>query len=287
MLLRSIEYVRPSTVADAVAGLGSTPGARAVAGGQSLVNVNKHRVAAAELLVDISRLEELRGIEAGADGSVTIGAAVTYDELDRSDAVRRAHPKIAHVASRTVDQQVRCRGTIGGNCCYNDPSSNFPPLMVALGATMRIAGPDGQREVSADEFFFGPFDTAVRQGELLHSIVVPALRDDEGVGYCSLQLAKDSWALARACAVVRANGTIESARIALGCVIASPMRATAMEQRLQGARPDAETVAAAASLAREGAEAVSDVHASADYRLDMAAVVAKRAVLEATDKEGR
>src|ERR687887_2667668 len=132
MLLAATDYARPDTLADAVAALAGNQNARPLAGGQSLLNVLKHRAASVDLLVDISRLEELRSIESAGDGSATIGAGVTYVELEQSDALRDSHPVVAEVASVTVDRQVRNRGTFGGNICFADPASNFPPLAVAL-----------------------------------------------------------------------------------------------------------------------------------------------------------
>ncbi|MFZ0044110.1 MAG: xanthine dehydrogenase family protein subunit M [Solirubrobacteraceae bacterium] len=282
MLLRSVGYERPATLHDALAALGSSEQARVLAGGQSLINVLKHRVADCDLLVDISRLEPLEFIEVAQNGTTEIGAAVTYDELDRSTALREAHPVVANVAASTVDQQVRCRGTIGGNACYNDPSSNFPPLLVALRATMHIASPQGDRSVPAEDFFHGPFDTAVEQGELLRAISLPPL-DGQGVGYSSILLAEDSWALARACSVLRCNGDVQEARVVLGCVGPRPLRAHAVEQRLQGSQLSAEALAGACAGAGDDLSPVSDVHASAEYRREMAAVVTRRAVLQAAE----
>src|SRR5436190_8535760 len=133
MLLAATDYVRPDSLQEAVELLASSANARPLAGGQSLLNVLKHRAASVDLLVDISRLEELRGVSASADGSLEIGAGTTYAELERSDAVLSSHPVVAEVAAGTVDRQVRNRGTIGGNACFADPASNYPPLLVALG----------------------------------------------------------------------------------------------------------------------------------------------------------
>src|SRR6516225_8853721 len=149
MLLESVAYARPDTVAEALQMLGSSDSAAPLAGGQSLVNVLKHRVASLELLVDISRLGELRGIELRSDGTLEIGACVTYDELDHSEQTRSAQPLLAQVAHHIEDQQIRCRGTIGGNCCLSDPTNNLPPLLVALDARMVIESPTGSREVPA------------------------------------------------------------------------------------------------------------------------------------------
>jgi carbon-monoxide dehydrogenase medium subunit len=285
MLLAPTEYVRPASLEEAVAALRSNDGASVLAGGQTLINVLKHRAASVELLVDISRLAELRFIDVPADGSATIGAASTYGELERSAELRAAQPVVCEVAAGTVDRQVRARGTIGGNACFADPASNYPPLLVALGATMRIAGADGIRELAASEFFTGLYRTAVRPGELLHSIALPSL-DGAGVGYRSLQIAADSWALARAVAWVRAPGRVEDARVVLGCVGATPVRALATEQALIGGAVSAEAVAVAAALASEGLTPPGDTHASSGYRAEMAAVMAKRALLGALGLEG-
>ena len=228
MLLAATEYVRPDSLEEAVAALAARHGSRVLAGGQTLINVLKHRAAAVELLVDVSRLAELRFIDVRADGSATIGAATTYGELERSLELRDAHPVVGEIAAGTVDRQVRARGTIGGNACFADPASNYPPLLVALAATMHIAGPGGERAVPASEFFLGVWSTAVGDGELLKSITLPAL-DGAGVGFRSLQLAADSWALARAGTWVRGGERVEEARVVLGCVAGTPVRASATE----------------------------------------------------------
>jgi aerobic carbon-monoxide dehydrogenase medium subunit len=281
MLLAATDYVRPDSLQEACELLASNANARPLAGGQSLLNVLKHRAASVDLLVDISRLGELRELVAQPGGEATIGAGVTYAELEHSDALRASHPVVSEVASVTVDRQVRNRGTFGGNICFADPASNFPPLVVALGATMNITGPGGERTLPADEFFSGAHRTALEPGELLRSVTLPAL-GGAGTGYRSLPIARESWAIARAAAVVRSNGTIEDIRVVLGCVAGTPVRATAMEDKLRGEQPSAEAINAAATAAGEGLEPPSDTHATGDYRRDMACVMAKRAVLAAT-----
>jgi carbon-monoxide dehydrogenase medium subunit len=280
MLLAATDYVRPDSLQEACELLASTANSRPLAGGQSLLNVLKHRAASVDLLVDISRLEELRSIDAGGD-AVTVGAGVTYAELEHSDALRASHPVVSEVASVTVDRQVRNRGTFGGNICFADPASNFPPLVVALGATMNITGPGGERTLPAEEFFSGAHRTALEPGELLRSVTLPAL-GGAGTGYRSLPIARESWALARAAAVVRSNGTIEDIRVVLGCVAGTPVRATAMEDKLRGEKPSPDAIKSAAAAAGEGLQPPSDSHASGGYRRDMACVMAGRAVLSAT-----
>jgi len=286
MLLESVAYARPDTVAEALDALASSDGAAPLAGGQSLVNVLKHRVASVELLVDISRIQELRQITRRSDGGLEIGACVTYDELDHSEEIRSSHPLLADVASHIEDQQIRDRGTIGGNCCLSDPTNNLPPLLVALDATMVIQSASGEREVPAAEFFHGYFATAVGEGELLRSITVPSLGADAGAGYSTVAVGADSKAIARAAAVVRGNGTIQEARVVLACVSPAPMRHGGMEEALRGAEASVDAVKAAAERIGDDLEPLGDAHGSAEYRRAMARVVARRAVCQAMVKGG-
>src|SRR5262249_22591247 len=150
MLLREVEYARPSTVDEAVALLSQNDGARALAGGQTIVNVMKARAAAPDVLVDLGRLDELKTIGFSADGMLELGAMVTTSEIVASSEVDVARPILAEVGATIADVQVRNRGTIGGNVCVNDPTNHFPPLLVALDATFTIRGVAGERTVSAD-----------------------------------------------------------------------------------------------------------------------------------------
>ena len=286
MLLESVAYARPDTVAEALEALASSDGAAPLAGGQSLVNVLKHRVASVELLVDISRLAELRQITRGSDGGLEIGACVTYDELDHSQEVRSSQPLLAEVAGHIEDQQIRDRGTIGGNCCLSDPTNNLPPLLVALDATMVIESASGRREVPAAEFFHGYFATAIGEGELLRSITVPPLAADAGAGYSTVAVGTDSKAIARAAAMVRGNGTIEEARVVLACVSPAPMHHSRMEEALRGVEATVDAVRAAAEQIGDDLEPLGDASGSAEYRRAMARVVARRAVCQAMVKGG-
>jgi aerobic carbon-monoxide dehydrogenase medium subunit len=288
MLLESVEYVRPATIGEALEVLRANDGAAPLAGGQSLINVLKNRVASVELLVDISRLDELRSIAVAADGGLEIGACVTYDEIDRSPDVRAGQELLASVAGRIEDQQIRNRGTIGGNCCLSDPTNNLPPLLVALGATMNVVGAAGARTVPAEDFFHGYFSTALEHGELLRSISIPPLPAEAGAGYSSLTVGGDSKAISRAAAFVRGNGTIEEARVVLAVVGPRPIRHGGMEERLRGGPATAEAVNEAAGAIVPGElEPVGDAHGSVDYRRKMARVVARRAVHEAIARGGR
>jgi len=287
MLLKSVNYVRPESVTEALRILSSNDGAAPLAGGQSLTNVLKHRVASVDLLVDISGLGELRAITRTVDGALEVGACVTYDEIDHSPDVRAGHDILAREASRIEDQQIRNRGTIGGNCCLSDPTNNLPPLLVALDATMNIRAASGSRQVAAEDFFKGYFLTALEPGELLVSITIPPIPPGTGAGYVSLSVAADSKTIVRAAALVRVNGVIEEARVVLARVASVPIRHAAMEAALRGVTPSAESVRAAAELIGRDVEPIADVHGSSDYRREMARVVARRAVLAAIEEGGR
>src|SRR5437764_13566792 len=221
MLLREVEYARPSSVQEAVRLLSEHDGARALAGGQTLINVMKARAASPDVLIDLNRLDELKGIDLSSDGTVSIGAMVTYSELMAS-AEARARPILGEVAAQIADVQVRNRGTVGGNVCANDPTNHLPPLLVALGATMTIAGVQGERSVPAEEFFLGVYMTAAGPGELLTKITIPPGGQD---GFAAVTIGRDGTGIVTAAASL--NG---GARLATGRVDAVPARARPAEE---------------------------------------------------------
>ncbi len=266
MLLREVEYAKPASVADALAILRQHDGARALAGGQTLINVMKSRAASPDLLVDLNGLDDLKGIELGADGMLAIGAMATYTDIAGS-AEARARPILGEVCSTIADVQVRNRGTIGGNVCSNDPTNHLPPLMSAVGATMTIASEAGERTLTSDEFFLGVYLTAVGPGELLTRITIPAGKHD---GFAAITLGVDGTCIANAAASL--NGSL---RVVLGCVDAVPIV-------VQPASPNEAAVREAVRGA--GLAPPSDVHASSEYRMHLAEVLAVRAARQAAER---
>jgi carbon-monoxide dehydrogenase medium subunit len=265
MLLRELDYARPGSVEEAVKLLSGREDARALAGGQSLVNVMKTRVASPELVVDLNRIESLRGIEA-QDGALGIGAMTTYTAILDSPEVAAVRPILAQVARTIADVQVRNRGTIGGNVCSNDPTNHFPPLLAAIGAELTIVSADGERSVGTDEFFEGVYLTAVRPGELLTHVRIPA-KGEARDGWASLTLGEDGTGIVNVAASVSGS----TARIAIGCVAATPVVVTA----------SADETAVKDAVRSANLDPPADVHASADYRRHLAEVLAARAVREA------
>jgi len=261
VLLREVEYTKPSSIAEALTNLAANDGARALAGGQTLINVMKARAASPVVLFDLAGLDELKGIELGSDGTLSIGPMTTYTELMDS-AEARARPILGEVCAKIADVQVRNRGTIGGNVCANDPTNHLPPLMAAIGAQFTITGTDGERTVPASDFFLGVYMTAVGQTELLTRITIPAGKHD---GFAAVTLGVDGTCIVNAAASM--NGSL---RIAIGCVDAVPVL-------LEVESPD--TVRAAVRAA--ALHPPDDVHASSEYRAHLAEVLAERAARQA------
>src|SRR3970282_2269313 len=190
MLLREVDYARPSTVEEAVALLAGYEGARALAGGHTIVNVLTSRAAAPAVLVDLADLEELSTIGFSSDGLLEIGAMVTCAQLVNSSEVEVARPILAEVAATIADVQVRNRGTIGGNVCVNDPTNHHPPLLAALGATFTIRGTEGERILPVEDCSLGVYLTAVGEGELLTKVSVPTRKPGSGDGMSGLTLGR-------------------------------------------------------------------------------------------------
>ena len=279
MLLREVSYARPASIEEAVALLSEHDGARALAGGQTLVNVMKQRAASPDVLVDLGRLDELRTI-AVSGTTLQIGAMATLSSIMRSSEVEVSRPILAEVAATIADVQVRNRGTLGGNICVNDPTNHFPPLLVALGASMTVLGAGGERTLTADEFFVGVFETAVGEGELLTRIDVPAGGKGTGDAMVGVTLGAHGTYIANAAAAVADGAWL----VALGCVGAVPVRATQVEQALAGADVDEASARAAVDGLGATLDPPSDVHASAEYRRSLAETSVVRAVLQAAEK---
>jgi carbon-monoxide dehydrogenase medium subunit len=253
-------------VDEAIALLGANDGARALAGGQTLLNVMKARAASPDVLVDLNRLRELREISV-TGGTLRIGAMATLTQLLTSSEVEVARPILAEVAAQIADVQVRNRGTIGGNACSNDPTNHLPPLLAALGASFTVRSAGGERTVSADEFFLGVYLTAVGEGELLTSISVPAAGTGRD-GFASVTIGRDGTCIVSAAATLAGGAP----RVAIGCVDAVPVVVTPASTE-EGAVRDA--------VRGAGLDPPADVHASAEYRRHLAEVVAVRAVQRA------
>jgi carbon-monoxide dehydrogenase medium subunit len=271
-------YQRPASIEEALAIIGSDPGAKLLAGGQSLLPLLKLRLGSAETLVDIGRLPGLRGVRQLDDGRLAIGALTTYAELLESPAaeygvLRDALPHIG-------DVQVRNLGTIGGSIAHADPASDLPACLLALDAELVIRSAGGEQTALVNGFFEGAFATALGAGEILTEIRLPARRDDAASAYETLEQPASGYATVGVAAVVFSNGSggIAEAMVALTGVGEMAYRAGAVETALAGSDGSTASIAAAAGHATDGIEVASDIHADRAYRTAMAAVYTRRAI---------
>jgi carbon-monoxide dehydrogenase medium subunit len=271
------DYEVAESVENALELLGSREEPKLLAGGHSLIPALKLRIARPGTLVDIGRLSDLAYIEDRGD-HIAIGALTRHADAAASDVLQASCPIISHTASLIGDPQVRHRGTVGGSLAHGDPASDLPAVMLALGARMVIRGKGGEREVGASEFFTGVFETAVKADELLAEIRVPHIGPSTGWSYLKYHRRAQDWATVGVAAVVmRENGSVIGAGIALTNMGGTPIAATAAEAALgSGSSP-----ADAAALAADGTQPPDDTAASAEFRQHLARVLTRRAVEEA------
>lgn len=280
MIPAAFDYHAPTSVEEALQLLGSSGDVRVLAGGQSLIPLLKLRLAAPEVVVDLGRIESLRGIRE-EDGTLVIGAMTSHDDVARSSLVA-THALLLSKAVRTVaDPQVRHRGTFGGALAHADPAGDLLAPALAMDASFVIAGPSGTRTVAAVDFFQDMFTTAIGQGEILTEVRVPK-HTGWGAQYEKFSRVAQQWSIVAVAATVRIEGgAIVQARVALTNMGPVPIRATAAEQALVGFTADASAIAVVVADIAEGTRPPSDLNGDADYRRHLASVLARRAVLAA------
>jgi carbon-monoxide dehydrogenase medium subunit len=281
MIPAAFDYHAPTTVEEALQLLATSgDDVKILAGGQSLIPVLRLRLAAPEVMIDLGKITELRGIRDDGDALV-IGAMTPHSEVASSPLVRQHATVLAEAAETVADPQVRHRGTFGGALAHADPAGDLPAPVLALGAELEIAGPGGRRTVPAAEFFEGLFATAIGEDEILTQVRVPK-HTGWGGHYEKFTRVAQQWSIVAVAAAVRAEGgSIAEARVALTNMGAVPIRAHAVEQALQGQPATAQAVAAACAAAAEGTDPPTDLNGDADYRRHLAGVLTRRAVLAA------
>jgi carbon-monoxide dehydrogenase medium subunit len=282
MIPAKFEYVRPATVGDAVRALADGgEDAKVIAGGQSLMPLLRLRLAYPDLLVDVGGLDELRGVTDAGD-SLVIGARTTHHDVVRDPLIAQHCGLLAEAAGMVADPAVRHRGTLGGSLAHADPAGDLPAVAVALGATLLVRGPGGEREVAAGDFFVDYLTTSLQPGEILTGIRVPKLGDGWGYRYEKFHRTAQAWAIVGVAAVARrSNGSVAEARIGLTNMGSVPVRATAAESAAAGADATREALRAAAEHAADGTEPPSDLNGAADYRRHLAKVLTGRALAAA------
>ncbi len=278
MIPSSFEYLKASSVAEAVSALAGAEDAKILGGGQSFIPILRLRLASPGLLVDVSRVAQMRGVTDDGDALV-IGAMTTHHEVMNDPLVKAHAPLLAQATATVADPQVRHRGTFGGALAHADPAGDLPGVALVHGATMTVTGPGGTRTIPAAEFFVHYLETALAEDELLTAIRMPKLGAGWGVHYEKFNRVAQAWSIVGVAAAVRRdNGHIAEARIALTNMGSVHLRAGATENALAGAEATDSAVHGAAQLAAEGTSPASDQNAQADYREELARVLTHRAV---------
>lgn len=289
--MKPFDYVAARTVDEAIEALASSKGpAKPLAGGTDLIVQMMEGRRSLDRVVDVGRLSELRVLETDGDGQLRLGAATPCVDVYSDERVRREFPMLVDSASIIGSVQVQSRASIGGNLCNASPSADSIPTLICLNAQAVIAGPNGRRSVPVGEFCTGPGSTVLAPDELLIEIVIPAPGPGEGGKYLryiprnEMDIAVvgvGSWVRWDA-----ESGRILEARITLGAVAPTPVRAPDAEAALIGQTPSRELVDEAAVLAVQAARPISDIRGSADYRRHLVSVLVRRTLVAALERAG-
>ena len=281
MIPTHFDYVAPTSLAGALAALAEGgEDAKVLAGGQSLLPVLRMRLNSPSLIVDLRRVEALRGVRDEGE-AIVVGAMTAYQDVLDSDVVRQ-HAGLLHQAvAQVADPQIRHRGTLGGALVHADPAGDIGAPVLALDAQLVITGPGGERTVAAADFFEDLFQTAVGEGELLTAIRIPK-HTGWGAHYEKFVRVSHQWSIVGVAATVQMEGgRIAAAKVGLTNMGSTPLRAHGVEQALVGAEPSDAALRAACAAAAEGTDPPSDLNGDADYRRHLAVVLTRRAVLAA------
>ena len=276
----NFDYHRASSIDEAESLWKENSDASFLAGGHSLIPAMKLRLSDPGTLVDISGIDDLKGISRDGD-TIRIGALTTHREVGNSDVVKDGCSALSEAAGMIGDPQVRNRGTIGGNVAHADPASDYPGILMALGATIVTSS----RSIVVDDFFTGLFETALNDGEIITEIQVPAIGAGSGAAYTKFFNPSSRYAVVGVGALVsKSNGSCSSCRIGVTGAADHAFRASVAEETLQGSDLGDDAVAASAAKVADGQEMLSDLSASANYRTHLCGVMAKRAIVEAASR---
>ncbi len=278
MIPATFDYIRAGSVEEAVAALTEHGDeAKLLAGGHSLLPLMKLRLASPEVLIDLGRVDALRGVCELDDGRLSIGAMTAHQDVIDNDLVRQHCGVLADVTRQVGDAQVRHRGTIGGALAHGDAASDLPAALLALDGTVVVQGPSGQREIAAADLFVDYLATSISDDEGITEVRVPKFDGSWGWNYQKFSRVAQAWAIVGSLGLVkRSNGNVEEARVGLTHMGTVPLRATAVEQALAGAAIDG--IADAAEHAAEGTSAPTDLNATSEFREHLARVLTKRAL---------
>jgi carbon-monoxide dehydrogenase medium subunit len=289
MFPSEFEYHRAASVQEAL-GLIRQYGdeAKLLSGGHSLLPILKLRLAQPRHLVDIARIAELGQI-AEQGGRISVGAAVRHHQVHTSDLLRDKLGLLTECAGNIGDVQVRNRGTIGGSLAHSDPAADYPAAVLALEGEVRLESSAGARTVKAEDFFLDLMTTAIKPDEILTAVSFAPLPAGAGFAYFKHRQPASGFAMVgvAACLTIDKSGKCQSARVGMTGLGAKAFRATAVETAISGKAPEAKVIADAAAHAADGIDPLSDIHASADFRAELARVYTRRALESAVARARR
>lgn len=286
MIPSAFEYLRPTSLAEATRLLAANPDdAKILSGGHSLIPMMKLRLANPSVLIDIGRLDELRGIRE-EDGTIVLGANTTHYDAESSALLQQRCPLMSETAAAIGDVQVRNAGTIGGSIAHADPAADWPAAVLALDAQITLVNNSGSRTVGATDFFLELLTTAMESDEILTEIRVPANPARTGSAYLKVAQPASGFALTGVAAQVTlgSDNTVQQVAVAVTGVDNTAFRASATENALRGQAATEAAIEQAANLATDGVEGTDDIHASAEYRLHLTRVYTKRALSQAVQR---
>ena len=285
MKAATVAYRRVSTLPEALELLAGDTDARVLSGGQSLLPMLNMRLLRPDILLDIAGLAELRTLHEH-DGMLSLGALVTYRELERSPLVAAVAPLLGQAVRHVGDLQVRNRGTVGGSIAQADPTAELPLACLVLDGQVTVASLRGSRQVSLASFLLGPYETALSGDELVTTVQLRAR--PWGSAFAEATRRHNDFAIVSAAAAgaVGADGRIEQLSAGLGGVADTVVLVPRAAATLTGQRPDEDVLAAAVEICRTEISPTSDIRASADYRRHLAGEYFRRVVLELCRGEG-
>ncbi len=282
MIPPEFEYHAPTTLSDAVALLNDLGDeAKVLAGGHSLLPMMKMRFAEPAHLVDLNKIEQLRGIK-DEGGLIKIGAMTVENDILDSSLLQQKASLLPKAVRLIADPQVRNRGTIGGDIAHGDPANDHPAIMKAMDATFVLVGPDGERSVKAVDFFHGTYMTDMAENEILAEIHLNPLPANTGTAYVKLKRKTGDWATAAAAVVLQMEGDkVAMVRIGLTNVADTALRATEAEALLTGNALTNEVLAKVVDAVTAICDPAEDLRGDAEYKTAMAGEMTKRAILQA------
>ena len=284
-MIHDFEYFAPKTLKEALQLLDQyREDYKIIAGGQSLLIMMRQGLIKPEHLIDIKGVSELDYIKSDAKKGLRIGALTTHRTIEKSPVIKKSFNVLAEMENRLASIQTRNWGTIGGNLCHGDPAGDPAPVLIALNATLTVAGMNGERNISVGDFFLDYFETALEHGELLSEIQVPTIPHNTGAAYTKFNVIENDMATVGVAVSITLSskaGHCEDVRIALANSAPRPMRAKQAEERLRGKKITDNLLKEAGEIASSETEPISDIHASAEYRQELLKVLVKRVGTEA------